>query len=89
MFEWDELKRQVNLAKHGVDFAAIVGFNWATAIRKVDMRRDYGEVRRIAYGLLGTRVHVVIYTDRFGMVRIISLRKANLQEVDEWVRSRN
>ena len=28
MIELDEAKRQANLAKHGVDFTAIDGFDW-------------------------------------------------------------
>ena len=88
MFEWDETKRQANLAKHGVDFAALEEFDWATSVRKDDTRYHYGESRRYAYGLIGTRVHVVIYTERLGRIRVISLRKANFREVDEWVRSR-
>ncbi len=42
MYDWDEAKRQTNLAKHGVDFTTMVGFDWATAEKQVDDRRDYG-----------------------------------------------
>jgi uncharacterized DUF497 family protein len=32
IFEWDEAKRAVNLAKHGVDFARIWDFEWHSAL---------------------------------------------------------
>ncbi len=84
MIEWDEAKRQANLAKHGVDFAAIEGFDWASAQTQPDHRHDYGEPRWIAYGLIGDRVHVVIFTLRGQRRRLISLRKANRREVLTW-----
>ena len=31
-YEWDEAKRVENLAKHGIDFYAIHGFDWSLAI---------------------------------------------------------
>lgn len=76
MYEWDEPKRLANLTKHGVDFAAMAGFDWASSVRKADLRQDCGETRLYAYGLIGTRVHVAIYTERLGLIRIVSLRKA-------------
>ncbi len=30
-FEWDEAKRERNLAKHGVDFASFSSFDWDEA----------------------------------------------------------
>ena len=36
MYEWDEGKRQANLAKHGVDFADMDAFEWDTAVINVD-----------------------------------------------------
>ena len=47
MNTWDDNKRAANLAKHGVDFAAVEGFDWETALTAVDDRRDYGEDRFI------------------------------------------
>jgi uncharacterized DUF497 family protein len=45
IYEWDEAKRAANLVKHGVAFDEIWAFDWATAIRTEDRRKDYGEVR--------------------------------------------
>ena len=46
-----------------------------------DIRRDYGERRFKAYGLIGSRVYVLIHTPREGRVHVISLRRANKREV--------
>lgn len=80
-YEWDDAKEQANLAKHGMAFSEVVAFDWNTAMQAVDERADYGETRWIALGLIGTRVHVLIYTRREQAIRVISLRKANRREV--------
>ena len=81
-YEWNENKCNANIAKHGVDFISAEEFDWSTAIEVFDERNDYGEDRWIALGLIGTRLHVLIYTIRFETIRIISLRKANKRERD-------
>lgn len=47
-----------------------------------------GETRIVAYGLIESRVHVVVYTIRGDDKRIISLRKANPREVGRYVGER-
>ena len=84
IFEWDEAKRAANLAKHGVDFEAVRAFDWETATQSLDRRRNYGEARWRAYGLIGVRLYVLVFTLRGEQVRIISLRKANVLEVAEY-----
>ena len=81
-YEWDERKNAANKEKHGVDFTLAEEFCWDTALETIDDRADYGETRWIALGLIGDRVHVMIYTFRNDNIRIISLRKANRREVD-------
>ncbi|MDQ1238203.1 MAG: uncharacterized protein QG577_388 [Thermodesulfobacteriota bacterium] len=81
-YEWDETKNAANRVKHGLDFSVAEGFCWDTAMETIDDRDDYGEERWVALGLIGTRVHVMIYTMRRDNIRIISLRKANGREVD-------
>ena len=49
-----------------------------------DARREYGEPRFVAYGLIRNRMHVCVYTLRGDAHRIISLRKANRSEVDAY-----
>jgi uncharacterized protein len=78
--EWDENKNASNIEKHNVDFndAACIWEN--TCIEKEDPR-DYGaEKRYIAMGMVGGRIHVVVYTWRGAVRRIISARKANDRE---------
>ena len=78
-YEWDEGKRRENLEKHGVDFAAIGGFDWGGAVYNESPRR--GEQRWEATGYIGYRLHFAVYTVRGGKRRIISLRKANPREM--------
>lgn len=79
-FEWDDDKREANLAKHGVDFALALQMEWDTAMVWHDKRHDYGERRLVALGLVGGRIYSCAYTLRGHVRRIISLRKANLRE---------
>lgn len=83
-YEWDHNKQIANLAKHGVDFVKAAEFDWDTAIVSADDRRDYGELRTIAVGRIRERVYVMIFTPRQSKVRIISLRKANSEEVESY-----
>lgn len=80
-FEWDEAKRTVNLAKHGVDFADAPEMFTGLMLIRLDERKDYGEVRWQGLGLVQGRLMVLSYTKRGrDTIRIISLRKANSRE---------
>ncbi|MCA8907622.1 MAG: BrnT family toxin [Rhodospirillaceae bacterium] len=83
--EFDSAKNAANLAKHGVPltFGRTVLAD-PRRIDVVDTRFDYGEVRRIAYGVANGRVHVCIYTRRNETYRIISVRKANDRETERY-----
>lgn len=83
-YEWDEGKNAANRVKHGLDFSKAEEFCWDTAVETVDDRANYGEERWIALGLIGVRVHVMIYTKRGRNIRIISLRKANKRETEHY-----
>ena len=84
MWHWDEDKRQTNLAKHGVDLAAVDYFDCLTAVSWADTRFDYGENREVALGLIGERIYYLAFTRRGPDIRIISLRKANSREQATW-----
>ena len=86
MYEWDEAKRRANRAKHRLDFTAIEAFDWGTASTKPDSR--HGEPRFVATGYIGSRLHIVVYTERGDRLRIISMRKANPRERRDYVQSR-
>lgn len=83
-YEWDEAKRRSNLLKHRIDFAQVADFEWASAVIEEDRRRNYGEARLRATGLIGERLYLLVFTDRDGRARIISLRKANNKEMAEY-----
>lgn len=80
-YDWDEAKRAGNLVKHGIDFAVVEGFEWDSALVAPDARRDYGELRYSAFGLIEEHLFNLVFTPRAGMVRVISLRRANRREV--------
>jgi uncharacterized protein len=80
-YEWDEKKRLANLVRHKVDFNDAVDFQWDTAIETIDGRFDYGEERWVTAGFIKTKLHIMVYTFRPQTIRIISLRKANKQEM--------
>ena len=80
-FEYDERKNAVNLAKHGIDLAdAAWVFADPMRLDAADLRREYGESRRVVVGEVLGRVWVVVYTLRGEAVRLISARKANERE---------
>lgn len=80
IFAWDEAKNTSNLIKHGIGFDAVNDFDWEAALIVPDRRYAYGEDRFIAYGMIGRRLHVVVFTLRHAVVRVIGLRKANERE---------
>ena len=69
-----------DIAKHGVSFDVVSGFEWDQALDKEDTRADYGEKRFNALAPIGDRLHHLTYTPRDGRVRVISLRRANKRE---------
>jgi uncharacterized protein len=79
-YEWDDAKNATNLHKHGVDFKIVEDFDWTTAFVIADERFDYGEERRLAIGMIGSRIHVLVFTIRKDRIRVISLRRAKVNE---------
>lgn len=79
---WDEQKRVANLRKHGIDFAFLYELFADFISERVDDRKDYGEVRWMAYGILRGEVVFVVYTRREYAIRIISARKASRKETE-------
>lgn len=80
-FEWDDVKAEANLRKHKISFhEASRVFEDAFAFVEQDFTEDYGEDRFVATGLVNGLLITVAYTERGDRVRIISARKANLNE---------
>jgi len=80
-FEWDERKNRDNIGKHGINFEDAARIFDGPVLSSVDDRKDYGELREISIGRLGSvAVLVVVHTDRGDAVRIISARPASREE---------
>ncbi|SRR6266852_7368874 len=79
-FEWDPEKESLNVEKHRFDFTTASQIWDGPLVENVDERRDYGEIRIIATGMVDGCVLVVVYTRRGETRRIISARKANSRE---------
>ena len=73
-------KDALNLSKHGFSLSEAAKLDWENALIWQDTRRDYGETRMVALGVIGERLYCVVYVDREEVRRIISLRKANNKE---------
>jgi uncharacterized DUF497 family protein len=76
-FERDEAKRLANILKHGIDFADVSAVFAGEFIETEDRRRDYGERRFRAVGLLRGHLVQIAYTWRDVRRRIISARRAS------------
>jgi hypothetical protein len=84
LFEWDESKREANLAKHGIDFVDAVLIFDGPVLERPDVRQDYGEARIGAFGKVEGRVLLLLYTWRGKKRRLISARKAGSDERKEY-----
>jgi uncharacterized protein len=82
--EYDAAKSRRNAERRGLHFADAMELLSGPHVTRHDTRRDYGEGRVVAYGLIRGRMHVCVYTLRGEVYRIISLRKANRREVDAY-----
>jgi uncharacterized DUF497 family protein len=78
---FDPKKNERNIAERGLSFDLAEQFEWDSALVVEDSRKDYGERRFQALGLIDGRPHALVFTPRAGRVHVISLRKANRREV--------
>ena len=84
-FEWDEVKRRINIQKHGIDFRSVVEAFDSPMVYALDPRLGYGEDRWIGIGLARGRLLTIVYTERKSdSIRIISARKANRYEKEKY-----
>jgi uncharacterized DUF497 family protein len=80
-FEWDDLKAEANLKKHGISFReARRVFDDIFALVEEDRSADFAEERFLATGMVGDTLLVVVYTERSSRVRLISARRATGHE---------
>ena len=82
-FEWDSRKSLSNIDKHGISFEeAVQVFGDYSSITIADPDHSEKEFREITIGQSSKyRIVVVSHTDRFGVIRIISARKATKSEI--------
>ncbi len=85
---YDPKKNEKNIAKHDLSFDRVVDFDFATAVRSIDSRKEYGEVRVIAVGYLDGRLHSLCYVEIDADTRVISFRKANDREVRKYAKAK-
>ncbi len=79
-YVWDEIKNQMNVEKHGLNFHdEYIVFEGQT-VTFIDDRYDYQEIRYVTLGELAGRCVLIVYTPRGTSIRIISMRKANVRE---------
>lgn len=81
-FEWNEKKALRNARKHGVTFdEAVTVFSDPLSVTIPDPEHSEDEERFVDIGSSDNgRVLVVVYTERYGRIRIISGRKATVAE---------
>jgi uncharacterized protein len=82
--EFDSEKDEINRLKHGVPLALGVEVLSSRVGQIIDDRRDYGEARFNAFGLVNGRLFVCTYTMRDQTYRLISVGKASKQEQRIW-----
>lgn len=84
--EFDEEKRRWTLEQRGLDFADTLRVFQGDEFTLSDDRKNYGEERFLTVGFLDSRMVMVVWTPRGESRRIISMRKCNAREQDEFGR---
>lgn len=81
-FEWDEFKCDINIKKHGIDFADVTELFYNDETIIIQDPQHYDEQRYIALGMdIRSRIVVVVHVYRdIDLIRIISARKADPRE---------
>ena len=87
VIEWDDAKAAKNFRDHGVTFdLGVRAFRDPFAIEMIDEREDYGEERINLIGMCEGMILHVTYTERDERIRIISARRAEKHEQDDYYR---
>jgi len=82
--EFDPAKNAANIRERGLPFELAAEFDFETALIWRDTRKAYPEVRFVALGLQGGRVHSLVFAQTTKGIRVISFRKANKREVRDY-----
>ena len=77
---YDPAKRADTLAARGLDFEDAPKLFGGRPKTVVDDRFEYGEVRWLSYGWIDDVAIAVVWTEREGSRRIISMRRMHQEE---------
>jgi uncharacterized DUF497 family protein len=80
-FEFDEAKSQANKSKHGIDFVEAQAL-WLDEMLVEIPARTEDEPRFVVVGMISEKHWTAVITYRDGRVRLISVRRARLEEVE-------
>jgi uncharacterized DUF497 family protein len=83
---FDPSKNERNIRERGLSFERAAEFDFATA--EIDPVLRNGELRYLASGFLGDRLHVLCFKQVDDGIRVISFRKANKREVRRYEEGR-
>jgi len=81
---YDENKRKIDLAKHGIDLAECESIFDLPMLTREDDRLSYGEKRLKSLSLFRGRVVTLIWTERDGEPHLISCRYGENYEYKEY-----
>jgi uncharacterized DUF497 family protein len=81
---YDPCKQARTLEDRGLDFGRAREVLEGAQLTRLDERTDYGEQRFITVGWLDERLVVLVWTHRDSACRVISMRKANEREIEEF-----
>jgi uncharacterized DUF497 family protein len=84
-FEWDEEKNAFNKKKHKITFEeAEKVFLDPKRFETIDKKHSFNEERLKTVGFSGIALLSVVFTERDSSVRIITARKADKREEEEY-----
>lgn len=84
---FDPAKNERSIRLRGLSFERVAEFDFERALFAVDDRRAYPEVRHVAIGAVGGRLHVLCFSETADGIRVISFRKANAREVRRYAQA--
>ena len=81
-YEWDENKRQRNIDERRLDIAVLgpMVINGRNTIFFPDKRKDYGEERWLAFGIVQSLRLCVCFTFRRDAIRLITIYRVNKKD---------
>ena len=80
-FEFDSIKSQKNLEKHGIDFQGAQRLWSDPNLLEIEAKSD-DEPRFLMVGLIGDKHWSAVVTHRKGAIRLISVRRSRRKEVE-------